>query len=327
MSRKLHKPEEIVAKQRILSFDELAQAFASTPAEITQLGRGRFFGETFNVHISGLIIDVGTFNVGLRTKGISNKIYNTIGMMLGSTDRVTRTSYESGVGDVMLTPLNSEFENRYYGGASIITIMVSDADLEFALGSESQLRTQSGWKRSHFKAIPDTVDLIIPRLRLLLSRLNASGSSLPPHASEFWRRAIIEAMTVNILDLEPAKRDGPLPSALKVVSQVEDYLDAQSAEPVHISQICNHLRIPRRTLHRAFHEAIGIGPISFLRYRRLCAAHTMLRSSPPDRMTISDIAIQHGFLSASRFAKYYHDLFGELPSESKQQSFDTRRAI
>jgi AraC-like DNA-binding protein len=49
------------------------------------------------------------------------------------------------------------------------------------------------------------------------------------------------------------------------------------------------MHLSRRTLHRAFHEALGIGPISFLRHRRLCAVHSDLRA-PSDVRTISDIA-------------------------------------
>ncbi|WP_312002430.1 helix-turn-helix domain-containing protein [Bradyrhizobium hereditatis] len=102
-----------------------------------------------------------------------------------------------------------------------------------------------------------------------------------------------------------------------MVRQVEDCLDARPTEPVHISQICSQLHVSRRTLHRAFHEALGTGPIAFL-HRRLCAVHTILRASH-DVRTISDIALQFGFQNLGRFAGYYHQLFGEYPSETRQR--------
>ena len=125
-------------------------------------------------------------------------------------------------------------------------------------------------------------------------------------------------MTAKIVEGVPSERDGPLPSALRVVRQFEEYLDAQGTSPVHISQICGQLHVSRRTLHRAFHEAVGIGPIAFLRYRRLCAAHTALRSDPPAEGTIAGLAMQHGFLNVGRFAYYYRQLFGEYPSDTRR---------
>ena len=137
--------------------------------------------------------------------------------------------------------------------------------------------------------------------------------SLMPEAAAFWKRAVIEAVTANVAAGMLSERDGPFPSALKVVRQAEEYLDARPTEPVHISEICSHLHVSRRTLHRAFHEALGTGPIAFLRHRRLCAVHTALRA-PKDIRTISDIAMQFGFQNLGSFSGYYHQLFGEYPS-------------
>ncbi|WP_245313930.1 helix-turn-helix domain-containing protein [Bradyrhizobium elkanii] len=312
-------------RRPITGFDQLSQAIVGTRAEIVQIEPGKLRGEVLHAEIAGLPINVATFNLGLRSKGGSNKERITIGVLAESAGRVTRAFYESRPGDVLVTPPGSEYENRYYGGASILTVMPSAAELEFALGCDARLGAPSRWARSHFKANSGTVHLIIPRLRLLLARLDAGDLTLTAHAAEFWRRAIIEALTASIMEREPAERDGPLPSALKTVRQVEDYLAAQDEGPIHISHICNRLRISRRSLHRAFHEALGIGPISYLRCQRLCAVHAALRSSPPDKATIGDIAIQHGFLNVGRFAQYYRELFGELPSETRRGDGDDRR--
>jgi transcriptional regulator GlxA family with amidase domain len=87
-------------------------------------------------------------------------------------------------------------------------------------------------------------------------------------------------------------------------------------KPVHISEICGSLNVSRRTLHRAFHEAIGMGPIAFLQRRRLCSVHSALRQSNPATTTIAEIAMQHGFLNLGRFSGYYRALFDEYPSET-----------
>lgn len=209
-----------------------------------------------------------------------------------------------------------EHENRYYGGASMIIVMASEGDIESSYGTEARMCDPTCWWRNHYKGDGEMVTSVIPHLQSLLGRLR--DLSLTAEATEFWKRAVIEAVTANVVAGMPSERDGPLPSALKIVRQVEEYLDARPGEPIHISEICSHLHAPRRTLHRAFHEALGTGPIAFLRHRRLCATHTALRA-PEDIRTISDIAMQFGFQNLGRFAGYYHQLFGEYPSETRQR--------
>src|SRR5262249_34045282 len=111
----------------------------------------------------------------------------------------------------------------------------------------------------------------------------------------------------------------PLPSALKLVRRVEEFLDAQGPGAIHISGICGQLNVSRRTLHRAFHETLGIGVIAFLRRRRLCSVNSVLRSDMVDSETIADLAMQHGFLNVGRFAQYYRQLFGEYPHQTRSR--------
>jgi AraC family ethanolamine operon transcriptional activator len=59
-----------------------------------------------------------------------------------------------------------------------------------------------------------------------------------------------------------------------------------------------------------------LGPITFLRYKRLCVIHSVLRDSDPATTTVAQVAIQHGFIELGRFSHYYHSLFGEYPSET-----------
>ena len=191
-------------------------------------------------------------------------------------------------------------------------------DINSSFASEGSLSDPTAWHRSHFKGNARTVQNVIPHLQSLIARLG--DTALNADAAEFWKRAVIDAMSASIVEGTPSERDGPLPSALKIVRQVEEYLDAAAPAPIHISQICNHMHLSRRTLHRAFHEVLGIGPIAFLRHRRLCAVHSSLRA-PKDIRSISDIAMHYGFQNLGRFACYYRELFGEYPSETRAQSY------
>ena len=63
-------------------------------------------------------------------------------------------------------------------------------------------------------------------------------------------------------------------------------------------------------------EVFGLGPVSFLRHKRLCAAHSMLHQSAPGSTTVAAVAMGQGFYELGRFAQYYLAMFGERPSQT-----------
>lgn len=303
--------------QEIESFEDLGEIVIGTRREIVQIEHGRLRGRLSHASISGLPVDLAAFNLGIRSNGALPSDRIAIGMLADCGDRVTRSFYESHPGDVLVVTPGEELQNRYYGGASIFVISLAAADIESSFGPEGRLGDPTTWVRSHFKGSTDTVQQVVPFLRSLFA--NLGEASLDAQGAEFWKRAVIEAMSANIIKGMPAERDGPVPSALKMVRQIEEYLDERGEGPVHISELCGQLHVSRRTLHRVFQETLGIGPVAFLRHRRLCAVHTALRAAK-DARTISEVAMQYGFQNLGRFAGYYHQLFGEYPSETRQMT-------
>ena len=298
------------------SFEELNEIVLGTRREIVQIEHGKLHGRLSHASVAGLPLDHATFDLGIRSNGGSPTDRFAVGLLLHSRNRVTWSSYECEPGHVMVTAPGVEYENRYYGGASLIVVSLSPAEIESSFGSEGQLGDPATWGKNHFRATADTLRQIIPRLDALIGRLGAV--QLNAQAAEFWKRAVIEAVTANMAAGMASVRDGPPPSALKMVRRMEEYLDERGAGPVHISEICGQLHVSRRTLHRVFQDALGMGPVAFLRHRRLCAVHTALREQA-DTRTISEIAMQYGFQNLGRFAGYYHQLFGEHPSETRRR--------
>lgn len=85
-------------------------------------------------------------------------------------------------------------------------------------------------------------------------------------------------------------------------------------EEFGVLEMCNHLRISRRTLQYSFESIIGMSPSNYIRTVRLNIARKLLLLSPNER--IQGAALDAGFSHLGRFSKYYHDFFGELPSET-----------
>ena len=154
------------------------------------------------------------------------------------------------------------------------------------------------------------------RLPQIVSRLAQYQHELTQASADFWKRTIVDCITATIFQSLPPDEPGTLPSALRLAHNVEDYLAAAETRPVHVSELCAAFRVSRRGLHRAFHDAFGIGPVTFLRHKRLCAIHSALKDSSPGETTVSEIALQQGFVELGRFSQYYRALFGEYPSET-----------
>lgn len=306
--------------RRLESFEQLNEAVRGAQREVVQLGLGRVHGYLTHLSIDGLPVDFGEFSVGMQSRGLLSGDRITIGMLTGCSDRVMQWSGEMHPGDVMVTPPGGDHEGRYYGGASFAVISLTLADIHSFFGSEPRMREVNSWQKNLFRAGFNSRDRVLPRLRKLLARLQNRNTTLTADAAEFWRRSIIEAMTAAVLLNDPADSGGPLPSALKIVRKVEDYLDRAGMSPVHISEICGRLNISRRTLHRAFQDALGIGPVTFLQRRRLCSIHSILRNSDPATTTIAEVALQHGFVNLGRFSGYYRGLFEEYPSQTFAKS-------
>jgi transcriptional regulator GlxA family with amidase domain len=76
----------------------------------------------------------------------------------------------------------------------------------------------------------------------------------------------------------------------------------QVTRPIHVSELCEHFNVTRRSLYRAFEDVLGLAPITFLRRKRLGDVHTALLRGGPSPL-IKAVAIAHGFIDLSKFAR------------------------
>ncbi|MCY1212064.1 Helix-turn-helix domain protein [compost metagenome] len=98
-----------------------------------------------------------------------------------------------------------------------------------------------------------------------------------------------------------------------IVERAREFILSRKDQPPTILEICQELKISRRTLHYGFIKVLGINPVTFLRYLRLNGARKDILSSS-DHLTISEIAARWGFWHMGMFSSYYKQLFGEPPS-------------
>ncbi|NEU98102.1 helix-turn-helix domain-containing protein [Bradyrhizobium uaiense] len=298
-------------------FEGLHDAVKGSHVEVMQLERGKLRGTLSHVGIGDFSLSIGAFNVGVRTQRISTDPKLIIGMLLNATNRVTHWAFDMQPADVLVIPPGVEHDGIFHSASSYAAIRFDMNDLPDVFGGEPRLADAETWSaKNHFRADRTIGMNAADRLPQIIAHLARYPDALSEASAEFWKRAIIDCVTATVVTSLPSDGTSYLPSAMKLVRDVEGYLLSAGTRPVHVSEICSELRLSRRSLHRAFHEVFGVGPVTFLRYKRLCAIRSILRESTPEQTTVSKVAIEQGFIELGRFSQYYRTMFGEYPSQT-----------
>lgn len=96
----------------------------------------------------------------------------------------------------------------------------------------------------------------------------------------------------------------------------EDYICANLKKPVKRDELAEVSATSIRSLSRMFQQKHGIGPMAFLKRRRLEAACLDLLGAEPDSITVTQVASSYGFSHFGKFAIEFKTAFGESPSTS-----------
>jgi AraC family ethanolamine operon transcriptional activator len=296
----------------------LQQAVQGTHFDIVQLGRGKLHGRIAYLGIDDLTLSLNAFSAGICARRTSADEKILIGMLLGAEGRVTQWSFDMVPGDIVVIPPRAEHHAVHWGASSYAAIRLDPRELPSTFGGEAQLSDPENWQeQNRYRASSDIGTSAVRGLSLLANHLVRQQGVESEEAADFWKRTIIECMAVTIRSsLPPDDGGGHLISAMKLVRLVEDYLQVTGDRPLHISDICSKLHLSRRSLHRAFHEIFGIGPVTFLRQKRLCTVHSILKDSSPGTTTVGEVAMRQGFIELGRFSHDYRIMFGEYPSQT-----------
>ncbi len=166
----------------------------------------------------------------------------------------------------------------------------------------------------------------------VVSVASPSGGALTRFAHHFWAElqrpgglwdspvalAEMEDCLVSLLALAGSTPDPGAGSAPRtaMLHRAEDYLVRHLASPVTRSELAAAAGVSISTVTRGFRERHGVGPIAWLKARRLEAVRAELCNATPDATTVTAVALRYGFDNLGRFAAEYRQRFGEIPSQT-----------
>lgn len=146
----------------------------------------------------------------------------------------------------------------------------------------------------------------------------ATRHSLHKHLIDLLSQATVSALQ------EPfyGARSGVSQSI--TVRRAEEFLQANSHEPVTLNDLCAAMNVSERTLRYAFGSVMGISPIAYLRVLRLNRVRRAIQNPLQVPEKVYEVAFQNGFTHLGRFSRDYKLLFGELPSVTLASARNTQ---
>ncbi|VVQ13156.1 hypothetical protein PS914_05440 [Pseudomonas fluorescens] len=153
----------------------------------------------------------------------------------------------------------------------------------------------------------------------LLEQLGASASA-PVHGH--WLRHLEESLPLFLLTHPPqvvgasqtviesrAQRQ-----ALRQLHKIEDLMRSHLGEALTLGQLATAAGMSVRSLNTLCQRCYGQAPMERLRNLRLESVRDRLLGHRD--LSITEVALEHGFGHLGRFARYYRERFGELPHQT-----------
>lgn len=110
------------------------------------------------------------------------------------------------------------------------------------------------------------------------------------------------------------------PKLLTVINNMEGNLE----HPVNCAELALEVGLSTRQLERLFNKYLGLAPTRYyLKLRMERSRFLLLQTS----MSILEVALACGFVSASHFSKCYREHYKHTPSEERQSILSMERSI
>ncbi|RLA28198.1 MAG: hypothetical protein DRR11_17035 [Gammaproteobacteria bacterium] len=127
--------------------------------------------------------------------------------------------------------------------------------------------------------------------------------------------------TIESCDLsETAESDKKGKSYSKIVRKCESYTLNLDGRRPYLSELCETANVSERTLQYAFHDMMGMSPLTYLHRLRLHRARDELRGATSDSTTVTDVAMNWGFWHLGEFSRAYRNCFDEVPSSTLRRN-------
>ena len=100
----------------------------------------------------------------------------------------------------------------------------------------------------------------------------------------------------------------------RYLTRAEEYIAANLNKTITREELADQACVCIRTLSRAFNKFHNVGPLGFVKQRRMDAAYSRFLDNTTESVTVQQVATDLHFAHPGKFAIAYRESFGELPS-------------
>lgn len=290
-----------------------------------QLGRGCLSSELKQVSADRFQIFQEVLDKRVVQHGCAPKGRFCIAMSLGSGNAPVVQGHQVGAHSVVLLRDGEEFvlhapEGTHFFAINVDTVRFAKL-AAFELSNDQLIRLKTVPQINVDDAVLLRVQQrIYPLFRHLLEQKGAISAASEKMLEDTLHNALLDLFS-NASDEVRCRRSNFAVSAY-LVKKCQELADASGDTPLSILDLCEQLRVSRRTLQNSFQAVTGTRPVEYLRNLRLNAVRRRLITTHAAQINVGEVAVEMGFFHLSHFAAHYRALFGESPSETPRACID-----
>jgi AraC family ethanolamine operon transcriptional activator len=317
-------PDTATPEPGIVSFethdvDDLVAASVDWSVDYIPLEAERLYSRMVFAFHPLLSLSEEHWNRRLQVRGTTPEGYTIAVVENQGGPRTVYRGVEVGAGDVLVAPAHSETDFLTPGRGSLRLFTLPATALREHLEAYG-VREASPVAPLVIRSNPSRTLAMARTHRAMLERLQASPTVLErPTSVQAMQIELLEAFAAAAADrLEVATPANGSTAGLcrAAVRRADDLMHATLDRPLSMAELCRATGISERGLRQGFRDHLGTTPTAHHRTIRLLAAHRSLAQPEHGSARVVDVAFTHGFWHIGRFARYYREQFGELPSET-----------
>lgn len=301
--------------------DSYRAVLAGANLEISQLEPGRLVGRHVRLGLPGGQFSYVETGLSLRCTGTFPNLW-TLSVILESKGRSLQHGIEVRAGSLFIHGPGAEHDGVYGQNFKIVCFVVSDevfAKHIRRLSPQLQDAMRQPW--SVFEPPPasrrEIIAYFAEAAAIIQSDPRVRNSS---HSLAKFEEEMVCDFLEAVAQQFPPHSIGTDQRAPAMVQRVDRALQESHLVDPTVAELCDACEVPRRTLNRAFQDALGIGPATYVRRLRLNRARRALQRKGKRSTTVSGVALELGFWHLGRFAEQYNELFGESPHETVRRA-------
>jgi AraC family transcriptional regulator, ethanolamine operon transcriptional activator len=284
-----------------------------------QLDCGPFHGRLQQVGADGIHVFYESVNRRIVQQGSTPSDMLVFGIVLDSNSPVTFADRSVTTDSIICARANREFFMHFPGETALLGLGVKLPLLERHPELAARLESSMSNKNPVIPLAPGAREQFIALWRYVTDEVFALNAFAQ---SELAQRRV----TAQILDMLDAlvesgirdeRADITWMSHSDVVARAHEMILARPLEPVTVQELCEALRISRRTVQTSFRLVTGKSPVEYMRAIRLNHVRQMLRTAPSVELTVRDAAQRWGFFHSGHFTQDYRELFAAMPSDNR----------